>query len=53
VRSAIVVRLDPNGGMKMAKKIVPISIEAIAQRINQKLAAKGQILMATRHGCAE
>jgi hypothetical protein len=42
------MRLDPNGGMKMAKKIVPISIEAIVQRINEKLVAKGQILMATR-----
>jgi hypothetical protein len=37
----------------MAKKMVPISIEAIVQRINQKLVAKGQILMAARRGCAE
>jgi hypothetical protein len=27
---------------------VPISIQAVIQRINRKLAAKGQILMATR-----
>ena len=32
----------------MAKKKVPTSIRATIQRINRKLAAKGQILMATR-----
>jgi hypothetical protein len=32
----------------MAKKKVPISTGDVIQRINQKLAAKGQVLMATR-----
>jgi hypothetical protein len=35
-------------GYEMAKKKVPISIGDVIQRINQKLAAKGQVLMATR-----
>ncbi len=32
----------------MAKKKVPISLRAMIERINRKLAAKGQILMTTR-----
>jgi len=35
-------------GHEMAKKKVPISIGDVIQRINQKLAAKGQVLTATR-----
>ena len=37
------------GGREMAKKKVPISIRDVIQLINRKLAAKGQILMTTRH----
>jgi hypothetical protein len=36
-------------GGEMAKKKVPISIGDVIQLINQKLAAKGQILTTTRH----
>jgi hypothetical protein len=35
-------------GHELVKKKVPVSIRAVIERINQKLAAKGEILMATR-----